>query len=417
MPSSPPDSTGSLPPSVTPSADGTPAVNQNGTSSAASRRARDLDEALPPVGPSTTPLAWRNNAWLFAATVASTFITWMVHEPPSRAGAVHGLQYTAALMAILLAHEFGHYIAARIHHVDASLPYFIPLPIISPFGTMGAVIRMRSVIPTRRALLDIGASGPLAGLALAIPLYAWGVAHSQLVATDGSAGDMVQLGGSLLLRSLDRWFAPPLPDGMDVLLSPVAFAGWAGMFVTMINLLPVGQLDGGHVAYALFGRRQNRGAQWVHRSMLAFFFVSLSSFVVRDMQAGLGLWHIGRHVNDSLFWLVWFEVLGVLGTLSSMRGGTVDGLGVRTRAFATLGLALLAGFFRDQSSVVVWGAWFGGLAMLLAMEARWGALRRSSTLLDHPATGAEPLRFWRTVVAIVTLALFGLLFMPTPISM
>jgi membrane-associated protease RseP (regulator of RpoE activity) len=376
-----------------------------------------LDEALSPAGPSAAPLAWRTNVWLFMATVTSTFITWMVHEPPSRTGALHALQYTAALMAILLAHEFGHFIAARIHRVDASLPYFIPLPMISPFGTMGAVIRMRSVIPTRRALLDIGASGPLAGLALAVPLYAWGVAHSQLIATDGSDGDMVQLGSSLLTRLLDHWFAPSVPEGMDVLLSPVAFAGWVGMFVTMINLLPVGQLDGGHVAYALFGRKQNRGAQWVQRSMLAFFFVSISSFVMRDLQAGLGLWHIGRHVNDSLFWLVWFEVLAVLGTLSSARGGTVDGLGVRTRAFATLGLALLAGFFRDQSSVVIWGAWFGGLAMLLAMEARWGALRASSTLLDHPATGAEPLRFRRAAVAIVTLALFAFLFMPTPISL
>ena len=95
-------------------------------------------------------------------------------------------QYTASLLAILLAHEFGHYIAARIHKVDASLPFFIPLPLLSPFGTMGAVIRMRGVIPTRRALLDIGAAGPLAGLALAIPLYAWGVAHSQVVPIDGS---------------------------------------------------------------------------------------------------------------------------------------------------------------------------------------------------------------------------------------
>jgi membrane-associated protease RseP (regulator of RpoE activity) len=127
------------------------------------------------------PFTWQTNAWLFLATVASTFLTWMQMEhagPPTRVGVLHALQYTGALMAILLAHEFGHYIAARIHKVDASLPYFIPLPFLSPFGTMGAVIRMRSVIPTRRALLDIGAAGPLAGLALAIPLYAWGIAHA-----------------------------------------------------------------------------------------------------------------------------------------------------------------------------------------------------------------------------------------------
>jgi hypothetical protein len=319
-------------------------------------------------------------------------------------------------MAILLAHEFGHFIAARIHRVDASLPYFIPLPIVSPFGTMGAVIRMRSVIPTRRALLDIGAAGPLAGMALALPLYAWGIAHSPLMALDRTQGDFYTLGSSLLSRLVDLGFGPPVPEGYDILLSPVGFAGWVGMFVTMINLLPVGQLDGGHVAYALFGPRQNRIAQWVHRSMLVFFFVSLASFVGRDVRAGIGLWHIGRHVNNSLFWLVWFEVLAVLGTLSPRRDGPPDGLGVRTRAFATLGLAVMAGLLRDEASITAWAAWCIGLAVLVAMEVRWGALRGSSTLLDHPATGAASLRLGRAAVAVVTLALFALLFMPTPIA-
>src|SRR4029077_8602604 len=106
-----------------------------------------------------------------------------------------------------------------------------------------------------------------------------------------------------LLRLLDHWFAPPITSGTDLRLSPVAFAGWTGMFITMINLLPVGQLDGGHVAFSLFGPRQNRIAQWAPRSMLVFFFVSVASFVARDVRAGLGVWHLGHHVNDSLFWL------------------------------------------------------------------------------------------------------------------
>jgi membrane-associated protease RseP (regulator of RpoE activity) len=288
---------------------------------------------------------------------------------------------------------------------------------------MGAVIRMRGTIPTRRALLDIGAAGPLAGLALAIPLYAWGAAHSRVVPLDALAaeGGHVELGNSLLLRLLDGWFAPPVPDGADLLVSPVAFAGWAGMFVTMINLLPVGQLDGGHVAFALFGPRQNRIAQWVHRSMLVFFFVNLGSFVARDVRAGLGFWHLGRHVNNSMFWLVWFEVLAVLGALAAPVSRPAEGgearLNMRTRVFSVLGLALLAGVFHDKTSPVLWVAWFSGLGVLIAMEARWGVLRSSSQLLDHPPTSSQRLTLGRAVVAIVTLAFFALLFMPTPFAL
>jgi membrane-associated protease RseP (regulator of RpoE activity) len=406
MPALPPDSSDSSPPSVTHSTDEGEGAPRPSSAPASAR-----------------PFAWRTNAWLFIATVGSVFLTAWDGSESRHDALVHAGQFTGSLLGILLAHEFGHYIAARLHKVDASLPFFIPLPVLSPFGTMGAVIRMRSVIPTRRALLDIGAAGPLAGLALAIPLYAWGAAHSQVVPLETADAGM-QLGDSLLLRLLDHFFAPATPTGTDLMLSPVAFAGWAGMFVTMINLLPVGQLDGGHVAFALFGPRQNRIAQWVHRSMLVFFFVSVVSFVARDLHAGLGLWHLGHHVNSSLFWLVWFEVLAVLGTLSQPRaerdarddeGGSP--LDLRTRGFATLGLAVLAGVFQDRSSPIVWMAWFLGLGVLLAMERRWGALRPTSTVLDHPPTGAQPLGPGRAVLAIVTLAFFVLLFMPTPIGL
>jgi membrane-associated protease RseP (regulator of RpoE activity) len=411
MPSSPPDSSGSPPPSAMPSAEET-----------AQRAGRDA---------AATPLEWRTNAWLFLATVASCFITFRWGEldsaHPARSTTLaeainlrvapgaswHALQFTVALLAILLAHEFGHYIAARIHKVDASLPFFIPLPMLSPFGTMGAVIRMRAVIPTRRALLDIGASGPLAGLAVAIPVYAWGVAHSGVAALDGTQG--IELGDSLLLRALDHLFGPVVPEGMDVMLSPVAYAGWAGMFVTMMNLVPVSQLDAGHVAFSLFGPRQDRIAPWVHRSTLAFFFVSLASFTLRDVRAGFGLYHLGHHVGHSLFWLVWFEVLAIVGTLSSPRAG--DRLGIPTRAVATLGLALLAGVLRDDSSLLRWAAWFASLGVLLTMEALWGALRSESTLLDHPPTGAQPLSRPRVVVAVITLAFFFLLFLPVPFAL
>jgi membrane-associated protease RseP (regulator of RpoE activity) len=360
---------------------------------------------------------WRLHAWLFLATAASVFVTLFFNArsggDPARVAVVEAAEFTGSLLAILLAHELGHYVAARRHRVSASLPYFIPLPFLSPFGTMGAIIRMRSSIATRSALLDIGAAGPLAGLVIAIPLYAWGAAHSEVRAADGSAG---QLGSSLLVRLLDRTFAPVVPDGMDLFLSPVAYAAWAGMFVTMINLLPASQLDGGHVAYALFGPRQNHIARWVHRSMLAFFFVSVASFAGRDLRAGLGLWHLGRHVYNSLFWLVWFQVLTIIG--ASTSGGpketSHDQVAFSTRLVLTLGLTIVALVLTERSSLFLWAAFVAALVFLVAIESRWGALRSSSKLLDHPPTTALPLTGRRKVVAIVTLTFFALLFMPAP---
>jgi membrane-associated protease RseP (regulator of RpoE activity) len=414
MPSSPHSSSDSPKPSVTPSPEPASLPPENLETPAATTTA--------------VPLDWRRNAWLFVATVISVFLTGAQGEKGflSHASIVSGAQFTAALLAILLAHEFGHYFAARIHKVDASLPYFIPMPIISPFGTMGAVIRMRSPIHTKKALLDIGAAGPLAGLCLALPLYAWGVAHSQLVPMDGSAGG-VDLGESILTRLIDHFAAAPVPDGMNILLSPVAFAAWAGMFVTMINLFPVGQLDGGHVAFALLGRRQDRAAVVAHRSMLAFFFVSVASYLIRDFRVGMGFHRIGEHVNNSMFWLVWFEVLAVIGTVSSRgapssareradRAESGETMTISTRIMATLPLVVLAAVGRDQASPTLWIAWFLGLGVLLAMEVRGGTLRKHA-LFDHPPTNSLPLGTTRVVVAIVTLIFFALLFMPTPITM
>jgi Zn-dependent protease len=371
---------------------------------------------------------WPRHLQLFIATVASVFYMGMDPDGAwwkrslSNLSVAHGLMFAGSLLVILVAHESGHYIAARLHKVEASLPYFIPMPVVSPFGTMGAVIRMSGVIRTRAALLDIGAAGPLAGLVFAIPLYLWGTAHPHFIPGDGSHDDLMTLGDSLLSRLLDHFVAPPVPDGMIVMSSPIAFGAWAGLFVTMINLIPVGQLDGGHVAYALFGPRQDRYAAFIHRAMLVFALVSLVSYVGRDVRAGLGLHHLGQAVNNSLFWLVWFEVLAVLGTFSARaQGGAAaraarEALPLRTRALATIGLALLASFGRDHSSVLLWIGWFGGLGILLAMEARFGVLRAHS-LLDHPPTGAAPLGRGRVIVAVITLAFFVLLFMPTPISL
>jgi membrane-associated protease RseP (regulator of RpoE activity) len=360
-------------------------------------------------------MGWSTHLGLFALTLGSAFVTYFALDDAAgtlRLRAAEAGQFACALLAILLAHEFGHYIAARLHRVPVSLPYFIPLPFLSPFGTMGAIIDVRSTIPTRRALLDFGAAGPLAGLALAIPLYAWGVAHSTLVPLTGEG---VELGDSLLLRALDALFGPKTPAGMTTVLSPVAFAAWAGMFVTMANLIPAGQLDGGHIAYALLGPRQNRVAIWVHRSMLLFFAVSLTSFVTRDLRAGAGLWHLGRHLNNSIFWVLWFEVLAIIGQVTTPKPDEEGGrMTVLTRLAMTLLLIVTAWILLRHGSFFLWAALALALGFLFTMEARWGALRSQSTLLDHPPTGGERLSPGRAAVAILTLALFVLLFMPAP---
>jgi membrane-associated protease RseP (regulator of RpoE activity) len=174
---------------------------------------------------------------------------------------VEGIPFAATLLAILTVHEFGHYFAARKWGVRASLPYFLPLPYISFLGTLGAVIRSRSPIPHKRALLDIGAAGPLAGFVVAVAACVIGLPLSEVVNRSyfgqfpiAQIDPFIRLGSPLLFEGLASLLIPAVgPDDL-VLLSPVAFAGWVGLFITAFNLFPVGQLDGGHIVYALFGR-------------------------------------------------------------------------------------------------------------------------------------------------------------------
>lgn len=249
------------------------------------------------------------NLLLFLATVVSTLWTGFVFAvgqgvapgapAAGMAGALlsvarDGLPFAGALVGILFTHEMGHYLLARRHRVDTTLPFFIPfLPYPYGIGTLGAVIRIRSVMPSRRAVLDIGVAGPLAGFALAVPLLIWGYAHSPVAAVQpppaplpsalnlvrewlgqlpAQAGDGgVTFGRSLVTVLALRLTHPGLPPGTEVTEHPVAIAAWFGLYVTTINLLPIGQLDGGHLLYALLGRERARTvSRVVSWALLAF---------------------------------------------------------------------------------------------------------------------------------------------------
>lgn len=173
---------------------------------------------------------------------------------------ISGLPFAATLITILLVHEMGHYLLSRYHGVNATLPYFIPAP--SFIGTFGAFITMKSAPPDRRSLFDVAAAGPLAGLVLAIPAVILGLTLSRVSPEESGGG--LALGSSLLLSFLSQVTLGILPDEANIVIHPIGFAGWIGLLVTAMNLLPVGQLDGGHIVYALFGERY----LWVSRAAL-----------------------------------------------------------------------------------------------------------------------------------------------------
>jgi Zn-dependent protease len=195
--------------------------------------------------------AWINLV-LFLATVLTTLLTGSFHEGGRL---LSGVPFALTLLTILGVHEFGHYFAARYHGVAVTLPYFIPMP-AGLVGTLGAVIQMRSPIRNRKQLFDIGVAGPLAGLVVAIPLLIYGLSTSPVESLSGKEV-YVQEGNSLLYLGLKYLIhGKILPgNGLDVSINSVAFAAWIGLFISSLNLLPVGQLDGGHVTYALLGRR------------------------------------------------------------------------------------------------------------------------------------------------------------------
>ena len=266
---------------------------------------------------------------LFALTIATT--TWagaahqgvdVIREP---ARVLAGLPYSLTLMAILGVHELGHYFTARHHGIRVTPPYFIPVPMA--LGTFGAFIQMRSPTENRRALFDVAVAGPLAGLAVAIPALLVGLQTSTIVPGDVSTMSMMggtSAGSSVLFALLAKLsIGPALEYGHVLRLSPLAFAGWLGLLVTALNLLPIGQLDGGHIAYAMFGHRIGT----VVSTVAMWSLMLLAIFV----WPGLTMWAI-------LIFFIAGTAVPPLNDLTPLTPGRA-GLGYAT--FATLLLILM----------------------------------------------------------------------------
>lgn len=221
--------------------------------------------------PSETDYTKPRRVWINILLFIITFITTSLAQS-NQGGTlietfISGLPYSCTLMLILATHEFGHYFAARSFGVNATLPYFIPFP--SLIGTLGAVIKTRTPIPGRRALFYIGAMGPLPGFIVSLAAVSAGIYMSTVrPVIPAEPGSYLMFGDSFLFRGLIRLFHGNIAAGSDLFLHPVAFAGWIGFLLTSLNLMPVGQLDGGHILHALIGNRQ-RYAGWIFLAALA----------------------------------------------------------------------------------------------------------------------------------------------------
>ena len=226
----------------------------------------------PPEAPASTSEKFqdpgRMNVFWFMMTFVSTTLVGAAHYAsflddfsgatqvpmPFPALLLRGFWYSATILSILGCHEMGHYLACRYYDVDASLPFFIPMPFLFS-GTLGAFIRIREPIPGKRMLFDIGIAGPIAGFAVAVPAIFIGTAMSHVVRVPPSTPGLMELGEPLIFKLASWMFWGTPPDGYSLNMHPMAFAGWFGLLATALNLFPIGQLDGGHIAYAILGRR------------------------------------------------------------------------------------------------------------------------------------------------------------------
>ena len=279
---------------------------------------------------------------LFVLTAVTTFLSGYMISGTHTGGVLFSL----SLVAILGAHEMGHYFYGRKYGVSITLPWFIPAPpFLSPIGTFGAFIRIRSRIRSRKELFDIGVAGPIAGVVVALPVLFVGLLFSDVVALDSERFSEMQtamsLGNSLIFTLLSKIAVGEVAQGYELVLHPVAFAGWIGLFVTALNLMPAGQLDGGHIVYCVFPARWHRTISVA--TVVFLVIMGVGTLPLADLADYLGLGVFASVPKWLMFegwagWLFWAILLLIIGTSHppTLSSDTKTGTGRKALAFLSL---------------------------------------------------------------------------------
>ena len=294
---------------------------------------------------------------LFFLTVITTLITGYSFE-----GTITGaVLFSLSLLLILGTHEMGHYYYGKKYGEDITLPYFIPAPpVLSIIGTFGAFIRIKSQIKSKKALFDIGIAGPIAGVIVAIPVIIIGLSLSQVVEVEqlnNNPGLLIITGDTLIFKALTLLALPNLPGGYEYLLHPMAFAGWVGLLVTALNLIPCGQLDGGHILYCLFSKKLHGYISKIMVVMLIVLGVGTNEILLL-VDKYFSLLQIFPILNYILFegwlgWLIWAFLLTMLGT--NHPPTVIDDLGVidiKRKILALVAVLLFIGSFTPVPLIV-----------------------------------------------------------------